>query len=1595
MSSQARTGETTDGKDGMVMSSHGDRLGTRLAAWGTALLLALALAGDRGRAASVPPTIYGQDPLEVLELKVRPNVIIVLDSSGSMAQTTTAGGGPRWGDHPRSKMLQAKLVLRQIVQDNQDKVSFMMSQYYQAGSGFDSNYRDAGERRFQYTSTTAASILRARADTADRGFQSWQDIRTGWNTLYYNEAKTSGGPAVCSATVPAGFYQQGSALATALTTAMNGAACNPARDTTRNTYTVTYATGTGIFTFTRTVANRNFRMMWDTAGNNIKGALAAGGSTNMGTGPFNSGAPYTLLKSGDWPAGRTAMGMTNSFTDGTPAQTYYQIGAARLWNGETLRVQADGYICGLTSVDPPAPPAPKYNPAQFFVQTVAANCGADSGAPVVYTFSGMPVTGNSSFCRGFESKVALVPCDLQPPAPSQFSMISPYLDTEFAFNDDGTPKHYDWATDGTWAATRWPAADNGSTPNVDEAEGGIRAAGGTPMANSLIDIKAAFDDLWNNGQAGAATMAGPAPWQITPIKDHISPKEKTIVLLVTDGNDTCATRTGDGSTDSRANALKVAHKAQQLYGGIGATPDPASRVETYVIGYGNATSPDKMNWIAWGGSGLVAGASNPGLSGTGEAQRWTATNETSDPAISSSLAGARAACATCQDAFLAPDAATLAAQLQGIIDQGASTGDFNAQQSVTESVFEYVSRADPATYDAGNPRQRYRALVPTRFTSSFSLPGFNGQLRAYQNDGAGNAILMWNAGEKLRTLVANGMAACNTTANGGAVAECSFGMLHGGATDDTIATSTAAIKRRVYTNSRNGVYSYTADDLIDASWTPPQRLTLWPPASGVTPASFVSQGSLDEAFGLPLDTSATLAEDFAALQGGFKACLGTNRSTGCTSASPLTRMQAARREAREILLAFMMGAEPVPAPVGSGLKRGASGAIQNQILYKARSWVLADSELATVAIATPPLPAEPKVYVPEYELLTRGPRDGSGKNTDTAGLQLRQGFGLRSPDDDNTAGTGALEVDPRPALKPVMTVVYAPANDMLHAFRAGPCYSAAPANCVGASTSESGGEELWGFVPFDMLHAVRLRAANQPQGRDNHVFMLARGMRLTDVFVPGSNMTDVSIGGMTVASMAGVWRRVIWFGRGIGGKHLTALDVTGVGAYTTTALSTRAPIPLWNRGNPDTQSGRASDANLNGTTTDRDRYKKMGETWSIPVVGLVDTSNAIYGGVEFALFVGSGYGDTTGCAASTDPCEGRTFFTLDALTGNVIASKDVEEAAASYGITRSNLAYPATLVANPAGFQPQIFQEFKTVHPASAFLRRVYIGDTHGRVWKFLAEAPDQAIPFADLGEGQAVGTAVALNGLPPYNEETGQVNPVPFVHVTSGNDSRAAGPFKIFGFRDDGDHIATTTGTAVTANEVTSFPPAVSLYTQTFDAGDPEADCGYTEEALFRGTVQPATTYERITDGGTSTLVGRVFYGGTRLSLPNTKFAPVTPLACGQGTYPCRSQFDSIIYALGTETGEAAYDLNSSDVDAYRVFRDSRIVAISMQADPDPGRGGSSLNLDEGLVKTVPKPPPPPGVPPTSNTATANVVFRREPGQPAPAIRYGSTVCQ
>ncbi len=413
----------------------------------------------------------------------------------------------------------------------------------------------------------------------------------------------------------------------------------------------------------------------------------------------------------------------------------------------------------------------------------------------------------------------------------------------------------------------------------------------------------------------------------------------------------------------------------------------------------------------------------------------------------------------------------------------------------------------------------------------------------------------------------------------------------------------------------------------------------------------------------------------------------------------------------------------------------------------------------------------------------------------------------------------------------------------------------------------------------------------------------------------------------------------------------------------------------------------------------------MGETWSVPAMAYVAPlvsarKSAAAGGVDFVAFMGSGYG--TGS-------EGSALFTLDTLTGDVVRVANT---------TTPLTGQPAgnAIVASPSVFIPGRYKPKTGPHPAAHTATRVYVGDLHGQMWKTLVGEPQgsdpqaqTAILAASLGPNQPIATPAALLGLPP-----GSAAVKPYIYAATGNDTRyTTGPFKYFALWDQGDDTTTATTTPATETGITTYPPVtVPLDTadsskflpQQFASGG-SGSCGATmTESPFRGDVQPATAYDCSADNGACDVTktrGVVFFAGNRLNLPNTRFAPPTPLAygatgCGGGKYPCRSSFDSIVYALGATSGDAAYDLGGSDK-SYRIFYDSRTGAINMQADPDPTRGGTKFNRDETLVKpAVPiAPPPKAGIPPNGITATSNVLPFAEAGKPVPSVGYGSSVCQ
>ena len=298
------------------------------------------------------------------------------------------------------------------------------------------------------------------------------------------------------------------------------------------------------------------------------------------------------------------------------------------------------------------------------------------------------------------------------------------------------------------------------------------------------------------------------------------------------------------------------------------------------------------------------------------------------------------------------------------------------------------------------------------------------------------------------------------------------------------------------------------------------------------------------------------------------------------------------------------------------------------------------------------------------------------------------------------------------------------------------------------------------------------------------------------------------------------------------------------------------------------------------------------------------------------------------------------------------------------------MAYANSIVANPIVFNVSryIYAPGGVPSPnvAAAVAGRVYVGDLYGRFWKFLTAAPDIAIPGADLGADQPVATAGSLLGLPANDPHA-----KPYVFLTSGNENRASGTFRNFGFLDEGDDITAVVSPPETQLGIQVYPPMKANFVIDFEPG-------------FRGTVQPASAYSDAVSRAGGGPAGRVFFAGTRFNAPNSQFAPPVP------PFPCRSSFDSIIYPLGAESGLSAYDVGTGN--DYVIFQDSRIAALSTQAAPK----GAILAKDEGLSKPGQpiKPPPPMGLSPTTQS-TQNVIPVSGPGLPQPTVRFGSTACQ
>ena len=1409
-----KVAETRLSGGGPVMSTWRRLIGRRPYALALAGGMLALLAGDRAHLA--PPPGVGIDPFEVLDQQVRNNVLIVLDTSGSMKWPSDRDDWTLGADDPASRMAQAKAAIRAVVQTNQNRVNFGLVSYNIAnlsktinrGQNFEGDGRIDGP--FIYVSADANAAPFYTPHTSN------------------DDPATGGGENEACAAVD-GFF------------------CRPSN---------TFANYDGI----------NSGDVWRSFMNRA--------STAFADPPTAADTKYD----DPYPAGCTPGGgvlaPVNLTVPAAMRCRYYmqsrllRNGTRYTWNrtsnNVTTRMTAQVAIPGGCPL-PPAGllghsfPAPCYQ----LVDQATGNVSTFYYSSAIYENQ----AGNS--CGGGALIASVAECNA-----NNAALVLAKMDPELPVLPSG-------ALNGVPVAPGNPTFDyaDGHFDGDQTPDVGLRADQSTPLGGTLDFIRTV------NPQA---FPAGP-----------VVASQRNFVILVTDGDDTCS---DPGNLDH--SAVLAGEAAERLYNNFNpntGTGDFRHWAETFVVGFASAVNPARVNVIAQAGSGrnINNGAATP----------------------AAALAGAPCAPgANCRDAFFASNTQQLIDILNAALEQASNTGFFSATPSVFTSIPEYANTVPaspqfPAGFDVMDPDSRYVANATRAYRATFEAGTFRGKVTGFDSAGA---MVGWEAGQRLidpdRT--SSDLATVDHTFAGlqGPMANVpapAAGQPPGGFVNH--------IQRRIFTTRQNGrrlanisPNPSAADDLDGTTICSPApcRLNLWPPDPTVAPGgpaynNYTTPGSLDSRLFRKADgTQMTIADLTAAP---WRACLGTAPAGHpCLSLTPAVRLAAAQKEMREMVLAFTAGAEPRRDNALNPVRDGTG-----QIVYRRRPFLLSESTIGTPSLVTQPLNITPTVHTPEYLLYRDGPRDNSGDAGANSEFFIRKGLGLRHPDRDGNEQPAGTQV--RDALKPSMSMILVPSNDMLHAFRAGPCPGNV-ARCGNGALKERGSEELWAFVPHDLLPNLKDRM--KAQTRQDHTYMISASLRTADVFVPGAG--TLTINGKTYVT-TGRWRRLLLFGRGMGGKYLTAMDITAIGSLTSPVLQTQLPAVIWNRGNPDTVDGLPGSSPQNGSPLDNTLYLDMGMTWSTPAVARVNP--AFNAGREFVAYVGSGY-------STIDDREGTRFYTLDPLNGDIVASDDVGDG--------NQTAFQNALVANPVIYAPErLVAGLDLPHPASPINEAAYIGDIHGRLWRFDSNDPGTRQLFRNLGPDQPMGVGPALLNLGAAH-----------VFVETGADARVpapAGGFRMFGFRDDGP----------------PYPagiPIPPLPAPEFGLSFPPPPAG---KGDYRGTVQPLTAFDG-PPGGPGT--GVVFFTGTRFN----------PVAAGR----CVSSFDTIIFGLIAETGGTAY--------ATTEYEDAK--AIGLPRPPRPPGPGDPPPFDQGTAPQGQEPEPPdPGTPSPGTKAVVKTI----------STRPASTVCR
>ena len=237
------------------------------------------------------------------------------------------------------------------------------------------------------------------------------------------------------------------------------------------------------------------------------------------------------------------------------------------------------------------------------------------------------------------------------------------------------------------------------------------------------------------------------------------------------------------------------------------------------------------------------------------------------------------------------------------------------------------------------------------------------------------------------------------------------------------------------------------------------------------------------------------------------------------------------------------------------------------------------------------------------------------------------------------------------------SVIYVGANDgMLHAFE------------------DSTGEELWGFVPTDLLGSLK----NMVTG-SSHPYYADASPR---TFIKDAN------GNGTISSAEGD-KVVLIFGEKRGGSSYFALDVT----------TPESPSVLWRVGAAIT----TTEPDVGSVWSD----SELGQSWSEPEI----TKVVIGGELKYIFLIGGGYDTLSEDAVPrpTDAVKGRAVYAVDVLTGTKLweYSYTTSSGASDPSDTKHDMTYaiPSSVTVIDSD--------------GNSYADRAYVGDAGGQIWRF------------------------------------------------------------------------------------------------------------------------------------------------------------------------------------------------------------------------------------------------------------------------------------